>query len=144
MSRNRQRGFTLLEIMVVIVILGILASLVVPNLMGNKEKADKQKVISDLVALESALDMYRLDNNYYPTTEQGIQALVRKPDVQPEPQFYPKEGYIRRLPLDPWGESYQLLNPGLHGEIDVFSLGPDRIPNTEDDIGNWIIGDRKS
>ncbi|MCV5803914.1 type II secretion system major pseudopilin GspG, partial [Escherichia coli] len=83
--KQHQRGFTLLEIMVVIVILGVLASLVVPNLMGNKDKADRQKVVSDLVALESALDMYRLDNNRYPTTEQGLRALVSKPTVQPEP-----------------------------------------------------------
>ncbi|WP_024485906.1 type II secretion system major pseudopilin GspG, partial [Serratia fonticola] len=86
MRQQRQRGFTLLEIMVVIVILGILASLVVPNLMGNKEKADHQKVVSDIVALESALDMYKLDNSRYPTTEQGLQALVTKPSAQPEPR----------------------------------------------------------
>ncbi|EEX0673525.1 type II secretion system major pseudopilin GspG, partial [Escherichia coli] len=85
MRKQHQRGFTLLEIMVVIVILGVLASLVVPNLMGNKDKADRQKVMSDLVALESTLDMYRLDNNRYPTTEQGLRALVSKPTVQPEP-----------------------------------------------------------
>ncbi|EMK2429845.1 type II secretion system major pseudopilin GspG, partial [Escherichia coli] len=83
MRKQHQRGFTLLEIMVVIVILGVLASLVVPNLMGNKDKADRQKVMSDLVALESTLDMYRLDNNRYPTTEQGLRALVSKPTVQP-------------------------------------------------------------
>lgn len=103
MRKRYQRGFTLLEVMVVIVILGVLASLVVPNLMGNKDKADQQKVVSDLVALESALDMYRLDNNRYPTTEQGIQALVSKPTIQPEPRNYSKDGYIRRLPQDPWG-----------------------------------------
>ena len=84
MRRQSQRGFTLLEIMVVIVIMGILASLVVPNLMGNKDKADRQKVVSDIVALESALDMYKLDNSRYPTTEQGLQALITKPSVPPE------------------------------------------------------------
>ena len=103
MRKQHQRGFTLLEIMVVIVILGVLASLVVPNLMGNKDKADRQKVVSDLVALESALDMYRLDNNRYPTTEQGLRALVSKPTVQPEPRNYRQDGYIRRLPQAPWG-----------------------------------------
>ncbi len=103
MRKQHQRGFTLLEIMVVIVILGVLASLVVPNLMGNKDKADRQKVMSDLVALESTLDMYRLDNNRYPTTEQGLRALVSKPTVQPEPRNYRQDGYIRRLPRDPWG-----------------------------------------
>ncbi|CAI0711342.1 MULTISPECIES: type II secretion system major pseudopilin GspG [Serratia] len=140
MRQQRQRGFTLLEIMVVIVILGILASLVVPNLMGNKEKADHQKVVSDIVALESALDMYKLDNSRYPTTEQGLQALVTKPSAQPEPRNYPQGGYIRRLPQDPWGADYQLLSPGQHGQLDVFSYGPDGIPDTEDDIGNWTIG----
>jgi general secretion pathway protein G len=140
MRKQRQRGLTLLEIMVVIVILGILASLVVPNLMGNKDKANRQKVISDLVALESALDMYRLDNNRYPTTEQGLQALVSKPGVQPEPRNYRQDGYIRRLPQDPWGGDYQLLNPGQYSDIDIFSPGPDGVPNTEDDIGNWKLG----
>lgn len=144
MRKEFQRGFTLLEVMVVIVILGVLASLVVPNLMGNKEKADQQKVVSDLVALESALDMYRLDNNSYPTTEQGMQALVSKPTIQPEPRNYPKDGYIRRLPQDPWGGDYQLLNPGEHGDIDIFSNGPDGISGTEDDIGNWSIGKTNS
>lgn len=140
MRQQRQRGFTLLEIMVVIVILGILASLVVPNLMGNKEKADHQKVVSDIVALESALDMYKLDNGRYPTTEQGLQALVTRPSAQPEPRNYPQGGYIRRLPQDPWGADYQLLSPGQHGQLDVFSYGPDGIPDTEDDIGNWTMG----
>ncbi|MFE8118887.1 type II secretion system major pseudopilin GspG [Brenneria goodwinii] len=138
--QQRQRGFTLLEIMVVIVILGVLASLVVPNLMGNKEKADRQKAISDLVALESALDMYRLDNHRYPSTEQGLTALVTKSDVAPEPRNYPQDGYIRRLPKDPWGGDYQLLNPGQHGRLDVFSFGPDGMPDTDDDLGNWNIG----
>ena len=91
MQKRRQSGFTLLEVMVVIVILGILASLVVPNLMGNKEKADQQKAVSDIVALENALDMYKLDNNRYPTTEQGLDALVNKPTAAPEPRSY-REG----------------------------------------------------
>ncbi|WON76413.1 type II secretion system major pseudopilin GspG [Serratia sp. UGAL515B_01] len=143
MQQQHQRGFTLLEIMVVIVILGVLASLVVPNLMGNKDKADHQKVVSDLVALESALDMYKLDNSRYPTTEQGLQALVSKPSAQPEPRNYPQDGYIRRLPQDPWGADYQLLSPGQHAQIDIFSYGPDGMPDTEDDIGNWTIGNKK-
>nr|WP_113865033.1 type II secretion system major pseudopilin GspG [Brenneria salicis]NMN91001.1 general secretion pathway protein G [Brenneria salicis ATCC 15712 = DSM 30166]RBP66495.1 general secretion pathway protein G [Brenneria salicis ATCC 15712 = DSM 30166]RLM32052.1 type II secretion system protein GspG [Brenneria salicis ATCC 15712 = DSM 30166] len=137
--QQRQRGFTLLEIMVVIVILGVLASLIVPNLMGNKEKADRQKAISDIVSLESALDMYKLDNHRYPTTEQGLQALVKKPTVQPEPRNYSQDGYIRRLPQDPWGAEYQLLNPGQHSKLDIFSFGPDGMPDTEDDIGNWNL-----
>ncbi|MCV9879512.1 type II secretion system major pseudopilin GspG [Brenneria izbisi] len=140
--QQRQRGFTLLEIMVVIVILGVLASLVVPNLMGNKEKADRQKAISDIVSLESALDMYKLDNNRYPTTEQGLPALVKKPTVQPEPRNYSQDGYIRRLPQDPWGAEYQLMNPGQHSKLDIFSFGPDGMPDTEDDIGNWNLNSK--
>lgn len=138
--QQRQRGFTLLEIMVVIVILGVLASLVVPNLMGNKEKADRQKATSDLVALESALDMYKLDNHRFPSTEQGLVALVTKSNLAPEPRNYPQDGYIRRLPKDPWGNDYQLLNPGQHGQLDVFSFGPDGMPDTDDDLGNWNLG----
>lgn len=142
MKRQRQSGFTLLEIMVVIVILGILASLVVPNLMGNKEKADRQKAVSDIVALESALDMYKLDNNRYPSNEQGLAALVSKPTAQPEPRNYRADGYIRRLPQDPWGNDYQLRNPGQHGSLDIFSVGIDGEAETQDDIGNWNLDNR--
>jgi general secretion pathway protein G len=138
-EKNQQKGFTLLEIMVVIVILGILASLVVPNLMGNKDKADRQKVVSDLVALENALDMYRLDNSYYPTTGQGLNALIEKPSGTPAPRNYREEGYIRRLPQDPWGSDYILVSPGEKGRIDVFSVGRDGEEGTDDDIGNWNL-----
>ncbi|MCL1124015.1 type II secretion system major pseudopilin GspG [Shewanella surugensis] len=138
-TRNKQKGFTLLEVMVVIVILGILASMVVPNLMGNKDKADQQKAVSDIVALENALDMYRLDNSIYPTTEQGLEALVQKPTISPEPRNYRPDGYVKRLPQDPWRNDYMLLSPGEHGKIDVFSAGPDGQAGTEDDIGNWNL-----
>ena len=143
MSTQRQRGFTLLEIMVVIVILGILASLVVPNLMGNKEQADRQKAVSDIVALENALDMYKLDNSRYPTTEQGLEALVSKPQGEPEPRNYKSDGYIKRLPQDPWGGAYQLMSPGEHGKIDVFSMGLDGEAGTDDDIDNWNMDKKK-
>ena len=139
MNKQRQRGFTLLEIMVVIVILGILASLVVPNLMGNKEKADRQKAVSDITALENALDMYKLDNSIYPNTEQGLEALVSQPTSQPEPRNYRDDGYIKRLPQDPWNNDYQLVSPGEHGKIDVFSMGLDGEAGTDDDIGNWNL-----
>ena len=139
MNKQRQRGFTLLEIMVVIVILGILASLVVPNLMGNKEKADRQKAVSDITALENALDMYKLDNSIYPNTEQGLEALVSKPTSQPEPRNYRDDGYIKRLPQDPWNNDYQLVSPGEHGKIVVFSMGLDGEAGTDDDIGNWNL-----
>ena len=135
--RRQQSGFTLLEIMVVIVILGVLASLVAPNVIGNKDKADRQKAISDIVALENAMDMYKLDNNVYPTTQQGLEALVKKPSGSPEPRAYRDNGYIRRLPQDPWGNDYLMMSPGEHGPVDIFSAGPDGQAGTEQDIGNW-------
>ncbi|WP_449556332.1 type II secretion system major pseudopilin GspG [Huaxiibacter chinensis] len=136
---RNQRGFTLLEIMVVIVILGILASLVIPSLMGNKDRADRQKAVSDIVTLENALDMYKLDNGRYPTTEQGLKALVTPPTLSPLARAYRAEGYIRRLPQDPWGGDYRLISPGEHGLFDVFSAGPDTEIGTEDDINNWQL-----
>ena len=138
-TRNKQKGFTLLEVMVVIVILGILASMIVPNLMGNKDKADQQKAVSDIVALENALDMYKLDNSVYPTTEQGLEALVEKPTISPEPRNYRADGYVKRLPQDPWRNDYLLLSPGENGKLDIFSSGPDGQAGTEDDIGNWNL-----
>lgn len=141
-QKRNMSGFTLLEIMVVIVILGVLASMVIPNLLGNKDKADKQKVVTDIVALENALDMYKLDNSRYPTTEQGLEALVNKPDVDPEPRAYPKGGYIKRLPLDPWGNDYLLVSPGEHSELDIYSVGLDGEEGTDDDFGNWNLGDK--
>ncbi|WP_068715562.1 type II secretion system major pseudopilin GspG [Vibrio tritonius] len=139
----KQSGFTLLEVMVVVVILGILASVVVPNLLGNKEKADQQKAITDIVALENALDMYKLDNSVYPTTDQGLEALVSKPS-SPEPRNYRDGGYIKRLPKDPWSNDYQYLSPGDKGTIDVFTLGADGQEGGDginSDIGNWNIQD---
>ena len=138
-QNNKQRGFTLLEVMVVIVILGIIASMVVPNLMGNKEQADRQKAVVDIQQLESALDMYRLRNGFYPTTEQGMQALVTAPTSQPVPRAFPDGGFIRRLPKDPWDEDYILISPGQVGRIDILTKGPDRTAGTEDDIGNWNL-----
>ncbi len=142
-KKNKQSGFTLLEVMVVVVILGILASVVVPNLLGNKEKADQQKAITDIVSLENALDMYKLDNSVYPTTDQGLEALVTKPS-SPEPRNYRDGGYIRRLPNDPWGNPYQYLSPGDNGTVDIFTLGVDGQEGgegTNADIGNWNMQD---
>jgi general secretion pathway protein G len=139
MLRQAQKGFTLLEVMVVIVILGIIASMVVPNLMGNQEQAAKQKVVVDIQQLESALDMYRLRNGFYPTTEQGIGSLVTAPTSQPAPRSFPEGGFIRRLPKDPWSEEYIMVSPGQLGRIDVYSKGPDRVAGTDDDIGNWNL-----
>ncbi|ELK6699773.1 TPA: type II secretion system major pseudopilin GspG [Enterobacter kobei] len=142
-KKERQRGFTLMELMVVIVIMGVLASLVVPNLMGNKDRADRQKAASDIIALENALDMYKLDNHRYPTTEQGLEALITAPAQAPRAENYNPNGYIRRLPADPWGNDYILISPGEHGAIDIMSTGPDAETGTEDDIHNWD-NDKKS
>lgn len=141
-KKQRMSGFTLLEIMVVIVILGVLASMVIPNLLGNKEKADRQKVVSDIVALENALDMYKLDNSRYPTTEQGLDALVSAPDVDPAPRDFREGGYIKRLPLDPWGNDYLLVSPGEHGKMDIYSIGLDAEEGSDDDIGNWNMHEK--
>lgn len=141
-KKGKQTGFTLLEVMVVVVILGILASFVVPNLLGNKEKADQQKAVTDIVALENALDMYKLDNSMYPTTDQGLEALVTEPSQAP--RNYRQGGYIKRLPKDPWGNEYQYMSPGDHGNIDIFTLGSDFQEGGEGaatDIGNWNIQD---
>lgn len=141
LNHNQTRGFTLIEIMVVIVILGILGSFVIPNIMGSQERANLQKAVSDINALETSLKMYKLDNYQYPTTEQGIESLVTETDIEPLPRRFPAEGYITRLPKDPWGNEYQLLNPGEIGIIDVFTMGPDGEAGTEDDIGNWNLAD---
>ncbi|GAB2927027.1 type II secretion system major pseudopilin GspG [Rheinheimera gaetbuli] len=134
---KKNAGFTLLEVMVVIVILGIIASMVVPNLLENKEAADQQKAMVDIQQLEAALDMYKLRNGFYPVTEQGLQALVVAPTSQPTPRVFPDGGFIKRLPKDPWGEDYIMVSPGQLGKIDLFSKGPDRTEGTDDDIGNW-------
>ncbi|MFJ1231714.1 type II secretion system major pseudopilin GspG [Yersinia proxima] len=144
MNNIKPNGFTLLEMMVVIIILGLLASLTIPSIMANKNRADYQKALSDIAAIENALDMYKLDNGHYPTDSQGIDSLVIKPVELPIPRIYPKNGYIRRLPKDPWGNAYQINNPGQYKEIDVLSSGPDRELRTEDDIGNWSVSSEEN
>ena len=137
-----RRGFTLLEVMVVIVILGILAALVVPKIISRPDEARVIAAKQDIASLMQALKLYRLDNQRYPTTEQGLQSLVMKPASAPIPLNWKQGGYIERLPKDPWGGIYQYLNPGVHGEIDVFSYGADGAPGGEgndSDIGNWNL-----
>ena len=141
---SNQKGFTLLEVMVVIVILGIMASMVVPQLMDSSEKAKTQKAVSDISKLEETLDMYKLHNHRYPTTEQGLEALVEEPQVDPLPRNYPKKGYLRRLEKDPWGNDYLYASPGEYSDIDIYSLGADGEEGGEDadaDIGNWNLQD---
>ena len=139
---KQQRGFTLIELMVVIVILGILAGVVVPRIMDNPDKARVAKARHDITALESALDVYRLDNFTYPTTDQGLEALVIKPSGTPEPANWKEGGYIKKLRKDPWGNDYMYLSPGEHGDVDIYSLGADGAPGGEgvfSDIGSWDL-----
>jgi general secretion pathway protein G len=140
MKRSHESGFTLIEVMVVVVILGILAAIVVPRIMSRPDEARVIKAQQDIRALEAALGLYKLDNFEYPTTEQGIESLVTKPgDLAPGARW--KEGgYLDRLPKDPWGGEYQYLRPGTRGEFDLYSLGADRATGGEGanaDIGNW-------
>ncbi|WP_448553744.1 type II secretion system major pseudopilin GspG [Thalassotalea montiporae] len=138
---SKHAGFTILEVMVVIVIIGLIATMVVPNIIGSQDRANVQKAVADITSLETNLKMYKMDNYNYPTTEQGLEALVTQTDVEPLPRRFPEEGYITRLPSDPWGNEYQLLNPGENGKIDIFSMGPDGEAGTDDDIGNWNLTD---
>ena len=133
-----QTGFTLIEVMVVVVILSILASIIVPKIMDRPEQARITKAKSDIRAIEAALSIYKLDNFSYPTTDQGLEALVTKPAGRPEAKNWKAGGYVDRLPADPWGNDYLYLSPGSHGAIDIYSPGPN--PHAEDDnIGNWDL-----
>jgi general secretion pathway protein G len=134
---KKEHGFTIIEIMVVVAILAILASVLVPRIMDEPDKARIVKAKQDIRVIESALDLYKLDNFVYPSTEESIDALVTKPGDAPN---WKKGGYVKKLPIDPWGNEYQYLNPGEHGEVDIYSLGSDRSPGGQDsaeDIGNW-------
>ena len=133
-------GFTLIEIMVVVVIMGVLAALVVPRLMGRTDDARILAAKQDIATLMQALKLYRLDNQRYPTNEQGLQALVTKPSGGPSPPNWKAGGYLDRLNKDPWGNPYQYQSPGSHGEVDVYSFGADGKPGgtgNDADIGSW-------
>lgn len=145
MLRRRQTGFTLIEVMVVVVIIAILAAIVVPRIMRRPEEAKIVAAKQDIHTIENALELYKLDNGFYPSTEQGIKALVQKPSGSPEPQNYQPGGYLKQLPVDPWGHPYHYLNPGQHGDVDVFTYGADNQPGGSGEnatIGNWNIGQR--
>ncbi len=138
MIKNVSKGFTLIEVMVVVVILSILATFIVPKIMSKPEQARITQARQNIRILETALNLYKLDNFQYPSTDQGLEALVSKPSGTPEPKNWNRDGYIERLPKDAWGNEYQYLSPGTHGKIDIFSLGPDGIAS-DDDIGNWNL-----
>ncbi|MFO1283413.1 MAG: type II secretion system major pseudopilin GspG [Burkholderiales bacterium] len=139
-ARRIPSGFTLIEIMVVIVILGVLAALVVPRVLERPDDARRVAARADIAAIIGALKLYRLDNGRYPTTEQGIAALVVRPESPPVPSNWKTGGYLERLPKDPWGRAYLYVHPGLKGEIDVYTLGADGEPGgsgPDADLGSW-------
>lgn len=139
---KQMKGFTLIEVMVVVVILGILAALVVPKIMSRPDDARLAKARQDIRTVEAALNLYKLDNYVYPTTDQGLEALVTKPTIPPEPRQWKQGGYLDRLPQDPWGRNYLYLQPGQRGEIDIYSLGADGQQGgegTNADLGNWNL-----
>lgn len=133
---KRSQGFTLIEVMVVVVILGILAAIVVPKIMSRPEQARMVKVKQDILAIQSALDLYKLDNGVYPTTDQGLEALVKKPTSTPIPHNWKSDGYLQQIPLDPWGEQYQYVND--NEKLKIFSYGP-KGKDGNSEIGNWNI-----
>ena len=135
--RQPVSGFTLIELMVVVVILGILAAVVVPRVMDRPEQARISAARSNIQAIRSALDMYKLDNQHYPTTDQGLDALVAKPGSGPEVRNWNR--YMEKIPPDPWGNSYLYLEPGKHGDVDIFSAGPNGRAGDTDDIGSWDL-----
>ena len=140
--QRRARGFTLIEIMVVVVIMGILASLVVPKLIARTGESKVAAAKVDIATVMQALKLYRLDNQRYPTTEQGLRALVEKPTTGPAANGWKAGGYLEKMPKDPWGNPYQFLSPGVKGEVDIISLGADGQSggSGEDaDIGSWEL-----
>lgn len=138
--QRKRKGFTLVEVLVVVVILGLLAALVVPRVVGRGEDAKRTAAAVQIREIEQALEMYRLDSSLYPSTAQGLEALVSKPSIPPEPRKYREGGYLRKLPVDPWGSPFVYRCPGDHGEYDLFSLGADGEEGGDGpgkDITNW-------
>ena len=141
--QRKQRGFTLIEIMVVVVILGILAAILVPKIMNRPEQVRVVKAKQDILAIESALKLYKLDNGVYPTTDQGLKALVDKPSSDPIPQNWERGGYLKEMPIDPWNHTYQYIND--NGDIKIFTYGPNgQGSDTNGEIGNWNLNSSNS
>lgn len=138
--RVKSRGFTLIELMVVVVIIGLLAAVVVPRVVGRGEEAKIAAARLQIKEIEAALDLYRLDNGFYPTTEQGLKALVERPTTEPIPRNWREGGYMKKVPVDPWGNPFVYRSPGDHGEYDLFSMGADGREGGEGsgkDITSW-------
>ncbi|MBQ0747273.1 MAG: type II secretion system major pseudopilin GspG [Marinobacter sp.] len=137
------RGFTLIEIMVVMVILGLLVAIVAPNIMGRSDQAKVTVAETQLTNISKALDLYRLDNSHYPSTQQGLDALVSRPSGSPEPKNWNPDGYMKSVPLDPWGSEFQYVSPGREGPYDLYSKGSDGQDGGDgdaSDISLWNIG----
>lgn len=137
-----QRGFTLIEILVVVTILGILAAIVVPRILERPEQARRTKATVDIKGIEESLGLFKLDNGFYPSTEQGLQALVVKPQTGRIPSRYPEDAYLKKSPVDPWGSPYVYLSPGVHGQYDIISYGADGEPGGEGndaDVRSWEL-----
>ncbi len=140
MGKRNTSGFSLVEILVVLVIMGLLISIVAPTVLNRADDARIEKAKADFKAIETALKIYRLDNYVYPTTEQGLQALVEPSSLEPEPRNFKQGGYLAEVPLDPWGRPYLYLSPGEHGEVDIYTLGADGLSGGDGqnaDFGNW-------
>ncbi|MDX1801290.1 MAG: type II secretion system major pseudopilin GspG [Marinobacter sp.] len=138
-----QQGFTLIEIMVVMVILGLLVAIVAPNIMGRSDQAKVTVAKTQMSNIANALDLYRLDNSHYPSTQQGLKALVSKPSGSPEPQNYNPDGYLKSVPEDPWGKPYEYISPGTEGPYDLFSYGSDGRQGGEGDASDISVWDIK-
>jgi general secretion pathway protein G len=137
---RRQAGFSLVEILVVLVILGLLVSVVAPTVLNQADDARIKKVYADFANIQTSLKLYKLDNFVYPSSEQGLEALVTRSTIDPEPRNFKQGGYLDRMPFDPWGSPYLYLSPGENGEFDLYSLGADGISGGEGqniDLGNW-------